>query len=235
MFADKDLALLVALAASACTLIGYPISKSFAASGTSLRKSRTTAIALAASGVAMILVSAVELIPSALGLGVSALEAFAWLIGGLLAYVAFDKVVDEFGSASSKFKRSALTVAIALTLHNLPEGAAMVASEFAGLEPAVATAVALGVHNIPEGVAIALVALAAGFKPRTAAILVAISALAEALGAVSFWAFNFSPDARSSAITLLVVAALMIAISLVELLPRAFRTLAGASSQDLDK
>ncbi|CAB4616452.1 MAG: hypothetical protein F2590_03870 [Actinobacteria bacterium] len=232
---ERDIALLVALVAAAFTLIGYPLSRRFTSGGDVERRNRATAWAMLASGVAMILVAAVELVPSAIFSGFSTLEAVAWLLAGLLGYIIFDKVVDKFASSEARFKRSALTVAIALTLHNLPEGAAIVASEFAGVESAVATAASLALHNIPEGVAIALVALAAGFKPSMSALLVLVSALAEASGAFAFWAFNFEPDQRTTSIVVLVVAALMLAISLVELLPRAFRTLARDEMQTFNK
>lgn len=235
MLPERDIALLVAVVAAAFTLFGYPISRRFTSGGNIERRERATAWAMLASGVAMILVAAVELVPSAIFAGLSTLEALAWLLAGLVGYVIFDKAVDQFSSSETRFKRSALTVAIALTLHNLPEGAAIVASEFAGVESAIATAASLALHNIPEGVAIALVALAAGFKPRMSAMLVFVSAIAEASGAFAFWAFNFQPDQRTTSIVVLIVAALMLSISLIELLPRAFSSLTRDKNQTFNK
>jgi ZIP family zinc transporter len=232
---ERDIALLVAVSAAAFTFLGYPLTRALAAGRTAAAQERINAYAMLASGLAMILVSAIELVPAALGAGIGAGEALLWLVGGMAVYFGIDKLLDGFSQGTPKIKRSALTVAIALSLHNLPEGAATVASEFAGLESALGTGAALALHNVPEGATIALVALAAGFTPRAAFWLVAISAAAEASGALTFWLAGASPEPRASALTLLVVAALMLAISLVELLPRAFSTLARDESQTFNK
>jgi ZIP family zinc transporter len=232
---ERDIALLVALTAAAFTFLGYPLTRWLSAGRTGAAQERINGYAMLFSALAMILVSAIELIPAALGVGIGAGEALVWLLGGIVLYFVIDKLLDGFSQGTPKLKRSALTVAIALSLHNLPEGAATVASEFAGLESALSTGAALALHNIPEGATIALVALAAGFTPRWAFWLVAISAAAEASGALTFWFAGASPEPRASALSLLVVAALMLAISLVELLPRAFRTLARDETQTLNK
>jgi ZIP family zinc transporter len=232
---ERDIALLVAVSAAAFTFLGYPLTRWLSAGRIGVAQERINGYAMLFSALAMILVSALELVPSALGAGVSSGEALIWLLGGLVLYFAIDKLLDGFSQGTPKIKRSALTVAIALSLHNLPEGAATVASEFAGLESALSTGAALALHNIPEGATIALVALAAGFKPRVAWLLVAASALAEAAGGVAFWAANAQFDARASALSLLVVAALMLSISLIELLPRAFAALARDKNQTFNK
>ena len=235
MLPERDIALLVAVSAAAFTFLGYPLTRWLSAGRTSAAQERINGYAMLFSALAMILVSTLELVPTALGAGIGAGEALLWLVGGMAIYFGIDKLLDGFSQGTPKIKRSALTVAIALSLHNLPEGAATVASEFAGLESALGTGAALALHNIPEGATIALVALAAGFTPRWAFALVAISAAAEAAGGVAFWVANAQFDARASALSLLVVAALMLAISLVELLPRAFRTLARDESQTFNK
>jgi len=223
---ERDIALLAALVAASFTFIGLALSLGLTAS-----RPKLIAWAMLVSGVAMILVSAVELVPTALGSGLTALEAVVWLVGGLVLYFVLDRGLERYSNQSSRLRRAAFTVAIALSLHNLPEGAATVAAHLGGLESALGTAAALALHNVPEGAVIALVAIAGGLKRNMAILLVTISAMAEATGALAFWVFEPQTDAKAAGVTLLIVAALMLAISLVELLPRAFATLSSETKK----
>lgn len=80
--------------------------------------------------------------------------------------------------------RVALLAAMAITLHNLPEG---LATFFATLDnPTVGLplAVAIAVHNIPEGVSIAIPVYYASGSKTKAVVATAISGLAEPVGAL---------------------------------------------------
>lgn len=80
--------------------------------------------------------------------------------------------------------RSALAVAAALALHNLPEGMLTLLSAYENRSLGAAMALAVGLHNIPEGLAVAVpVAAATGSRVRAVGWALA-SGLAEPLGAL---------------------------------------------------
>ena len=192
---------------------------------------RFNATNLLLAAVAMIGVSAFELIPSSISLGFHPVQLLLGLGIGFAVVLAIELIARFFETAkTNRETSSAWIVAIALILHNLPEGAATVSAAQADSESALFTAAAIGLHNIPEGLTIAAVAIAARFSQAKIWLLVAISAVAETAGTIIVW-LNRELLAleRQTGFILLVVAGLMIAISTFELLPSAIRHLRSAA------
>lgn len=80
--------------------------------------------------------------------------------------------------------RVALLAAMAITLHNLPEGLATFFATLDNPTVGLSLAVAIAVHNIPEGVSIAIpVYYATGSKGK-AVVATAVSGFAEPVGAI---------------------------------------------------
>jgi zinc transporter, ZIP family len=86
---------------------------------------------------------------------------------------------------SPELGRRAWLLTLAMTTHNLPEGAA-VGVGFAAGDPriAISTAVGIGIQNLPEGLAVAAAMLSIG-RSRTSAILIAgLTGVVEPIGAL---------------------------------------------------
>lgn len=79
--------------------------------------------------------------------------------------------------------RLGLVMALTMTLHNLPEGAAVAFSSFTSLGPLMALAIA--VHNIPEGLIVAAPIYAATGSRAKALGLAALSGASEPVGALA--------------------------------------------------
>ena len=82
----------------------------------------------------------------------------------------------------------------ALTIHNIPEGLAVgLAFAAGGNELGIPLALAIGIQNIPEGFAAAAPLLAAGTKPRSAALVAAATGAVEPPAAIAaFVAFDLA-------------------------------------------
>lgn len=63
---------------------------------------------------------------------------------------------DELAANSGKMMRMGLITALAITIHNFPEGMATFVSALQGEELALPITMAIAIHNIPEGVAVAV-------------------------------------------------------------------------------
>lgn len=167
--------------------------------------------------------SVIELIPSALAIDSGWADSVFWLFVGFVIFALIKLASSLLQRHATKLIGSATVVTIALTLHNIPEGTAAVAATSADIATGVGTGLAIALQNIPEGLSIAAIALAAGSSRKWAFGMVAISAFAEVLGAAGVWANREVLNPTINSHLLLVVAAIMLAISFVELLPDGFR------------
>lgn len=235
------------LAAGLSTGLGSAIA--FFARRTNLR---LLSVATGFSAGVMLWVSFVEILPkaeSALGTSHGARDA-AWLaVGafflGIALILAIDRLVpgdenphevrtalelaslDEGRSlpVASKLRRTGMAVAVAIAIHNFPEGLATFLSALDDPKVGLAIAVAVAFHNIPEGVSVAVPIFYATGKRRAAFGWSLLSGLAEPLGAAVGY-LVLRPFLTSSVMGVLfgAVAGIMVYISLDELLPtsRAF-------------
>ena len=60
------------------------------------------------------------------------------------------------GPAAAELKRMGLLTALAIFLHNFPEGLATFVAALADSKAGAAIAIAIALHNIPEGVCVAM-------------------------------------------------------------------------------
>lgn len=188
-------ALLICVAAAAATMIG----------GLSVftardNNPRMLAFGLAFAGGAMVYISLVEIFWKSLSAfsevmpdkqAYSYATIFFFLGVGLLVFI--DRVVpnphndltapDEAVSRR-RLRRTGLLAAMAITVHNFPEG---MATFFAALDDPVlggSLAFAIAIHNIPEGISIAIPVYYATQNKRLTLLACLGSALAEPVGAL---------------------------------------------------
>lgn len=119
-------------------------------------------------------------------------------------------------------KRTGNFTALAIAIHNFPEGFATFISSLDNLTLGIAIAIAVAIHNIPEGLAVSLPIYHATGDKKKAFIYSALSGFAEPLGAFvgALILLPFIGD-LTLAISFAVIAGIMVFISLDELLPAA--------------
>ena len=192
-------AFLVTLVAGLCTGIGSVI-----ALFTRGYQPRVLSLALSFSAGVMLFVSFVEIYPKArlamtaalgnrAGHGATLLAFFA----GIAAIALLDRLLPQhplptvtaLPERNAQLPRSALLrtglfTALAIAIHNFPEGLATFVGAIANPRLGVGIAIAIAIHNIPEGLAIAVpIHQATGSRPLAFSLSLA-SGLAEPLGAL---------------------------------------------------
>lgn len=203
-------------------------------------------IAMGFSAGVMIYVSFVEIFPKAKesltaelgdiwGVWVTVLCFFA----GVLLTALIDRLVPSFENPhevhkveemrdenerkkSNKLYRMGVFAAIAITIHNFPEGLATFASAIKDLKIGVPIAIAVAIHNIPEGIAVSVPLYYATGSRKKAFFYSFLSGLAEPAGALVGYIllFKFFNDVVFG-VLFASVAGIMVFISLDELLPAA--------------
>ncbi len=126
------------------------------------------------------------------------------------------------GVSILKLKRTGLMLALAISIHNFPEGVATFVSALNGLDVALPIVIAIAIHNIPEGIAVSMPIYHATGNKRKAFWMALLSGFAEPLGALFGLLFimPFWTPAVSS-LLLSAVSGIMVYISIDELLPSA--------------
>lgn len=212
---------------------------------------RLLAFALAFSAGAMVYVSFAEILPkSRLTLAgmMQADAAYALSVAAFLAGIVLFMLIDYFipdpvnphhmddldvhaaprvqahSLPQVKLMRLGWLAMLALTAHNIPEGMVTFFATLNNTGMGLMIALAIAIHNIPEGVSIAVPVYYATGSRRKAFALTLLSALAEPLGAALGYAV-LHPFMNTPAIGVLfgVLAGVMVALSLDELLPMARR------------
>lgn len=211
------------MATAALTLVGWAI--------TVVRtdwRPRTAAMMLLLAATAMIAVSVAELLPEAAQAGLGRTGLLVWTglgVGLVLLLRAAERLVHPMGS---DLRRSAVIIAVALTLHKIPEGAAPYTAALVSVQGGLVTAAALGLHNVAEGVAISSPVIADGGSRRAAFWLTLLATIAAAAGAVVAYAVTDKLDDHVFAAMSATVAGVMIGVSMVELIPAALERLRSA-------
>lgn len=119
-------------------------------------------------------------------------------------------------------RRTGLFAAIAIAIHNFPEGLATFSAALLDPSLGIAIAVAIALHNIPEGIAISIPIFYATGSRKKAFMYAFLSGLAEPAGALVGYLILmpfFSPT--TFGILFASVAGIMVYISLDQLLPAA--------------
>ena len=121
-----------------------------------------------------------------------------------------------------KLMRMGLMSALAIAIHNFPEGLATFASALQDPSLGIAIAVAIAIHNIPEGLSVSVPIYFATGNRKKAFWYSFLSGLSEPVGAlVGYLLFaNFFTD-MTFGLLFALVAGIMVFVSLDELLPTA--------------
>lgn len=137
------------------------------------------------------------------------------------------KTVEEFhhkpeAEELTKLKKMGIFTALAIAIHNFPEGIATFASAIQDPSLGVAIAVAVAIHNIPEGIAVAVPIYFATGNRKKAFKWSFLSGLSEPIGALAAWLI-LMPYLTDTMFGMIFagVAGIMVFISLDELLPAA--------------
>jgi ZIP family zinc transporter len=229
-------ALLLTLAAGLSTGIGSAIAYF-------IRKPKIVYLAflLGFSAGVMIYISFMELLPSALKTvgGVWGLTAF---FIGIAAIGLIDMLVPEpenphrwlltkggdepvcLQGEEGCFMRTGLFTALAIGIHNFPEGLATFTSALSDVHLGIFIAIAIAIHNIPEGIAVSVPIFYATGDKNKAFFYSFISGMSEPAGAIIGYLvlLPFLTPILLAAL-LAFAAGVMIYISLDELLPMAHR------------
>lgn len=131
---------------------------------------------------------------------------------------------EEKTREQKKLVRMGINTALAIGLHNFPEGLATFVAALDDPRVGAVLAIAIGIHNIPEGLCVALPIYYATGNRCKAFMWALISGASEPIAALLGWAIlanSFSDDLY--AILFGFVAGMMVIISTKELLPTAHR------------
>lgn len=128
------------------------------------------------------------------------------------------------GPKDRKLMRIGTFTAIAIGVHNFPEGIATFMSAMSDVTVGVSIAVAVAIHNIPEGIAVSVPVYYATGSKRKALAWSVLSGFSEPIGAITgyFILTMFNTDI-SLGYVFGMVAGIMVYISFDELLPAAHK------------
>ncbi|MFM1608425.1 zinc transporter ZupT [Streptococcus mutans] len=198
-------------------------------------------VSLGFSAGVMIYVSMIEIFPTAQTILTKAMDkkSGSWLtvlafFGGMLLIAIIDKLIpseenpheiktiEEEDQKPTKLMRMGLMTAIAIGIHNFPEGLATFISGLQDASAAIPIVIAIAIHNIPEGIAVSVPIYQATGSKKKAFTYSFLSGLAEPLGAIIGW-FLLMPIMNNIVYGAIfsAVAGIMVFISLDELLPAA--------------
>lgn len=134
----------------------------------------------------------------------------------------FEKEQTEEEKKQSKLMRMGLFSALALGIHNFPEGLATFMGGLADPTLGISIAVAIAIHNIPEGLAVSAPIFYATKSRKKAFIYSFLSGLSEPVGAlIGYFLLRSIFNDSMFGLIFASVAGIMVYISLDELLPTA--------------
>lgn len=208
----------------------------------SSRNNRTfLTLSLGFSAGAMVFVSLVEILPKARlvlhpvlgqrwGYGAAVVAFFAGmavmaLVDGRLPVHDASEVfggLPEGPADRRRLLRMGLFAALAIAIHNFPEGLATFLGALSNPKLGLSIAVAIAIHNIPEGLAVSAPVYFATRSRRTAFWVSFLSGLAEPVGGLlGYLLFRSFPNPLVFGLVFAAVAGVMVYVSLDELLPAA--------------
>jgi len=182
----------------------------------------------------MLYVSFVELIPEAFE-GIGEIWGIYAFFAGIILIGIIDLLIPDFENPhhfkqlhkkakniDARLMRVGVLTALAIAIHNFPEGLAIFGSALVNVELGVLIAFAIAIHNIPEGISVSIPIFYATGDKKKAFLYSFLSGFSEPVGAVfgflillpflSDWVLSF---------LLAFVAGIMVYISADELLPAA--------------
>ena len=181
-------------------------------------------VSLGFSAGVMVYVSMIEIFPEAQ-------ESIAFVIAIIDKLIPSEenphelKLVEDLENKSnnnSKLLRTGLFTALAIALHNFPEGLATFVSALEDPALALPIVFAIAIHNIPEGISVSIPIYHATGSKKKAFLYSFISGLAEPIGALVGWLI-LMPFMNDTVFGIIFasVAGIMVFISFDELLPAA--------------
>lgn len=135
-------------------------------------------------------------------------------------------ILKHTGNAAA-LKRLGIMSAMAIAIHNFPEGIATFIGALNDPEMGAGITFAIAIHNIPEGIAVAIPIYYATRSKGKALLYATLSGFSEVLGALlclavtSIFGIELTGSSMAFPLILAAVAGIMIYISLDELLPTA--------------
>ncbi|MCC5935889.1 MAG: zinc transporter ZupT [Lunatimonas sp.] len=215
------------------------------------RKEKFLAFSLGLSAGAMLYISFVELILKSinnlseqLGSETAYSRVAILFIGGLLASAiiarGMDFLMDKFGilkvpmventedvqrspKKTKKLYKAGLVTAVALAIHNLPEGLITFLTSMQDLQLGLGITIAIAIHNIPEGLAVAMPIYHATQNKTKAFLISLLSGLSEPFGAlIAYFLFFKYLDQELLATVNVLVASIMVYVASFELIPSAY-------------
>jgi ZIP family zinc transporter len=181
----------------------------------------------------MVYVSFVELLPRAISEIGQTMGVVVFFIGilfiGFIDMIipekenphAFQGLTEESRSTiDKKLMRTGLFTALAIAIHNFPEGLATFGTALSNIKLGILIAFAIAIHNIPEGISVSIPIYYATGNRNKAFIYSFLSGIAEPVGAIIGFLILYSFMTEVFLYALLAfVAGIMVYISLDELLP----------------
>jgi ZIP family zinc transporter len=123
-----------------------------------------------------------------------------------------------------KLMRIGVFTAIAIGVHNLPEGMATFMSAMSDVAVGISIALAVAIHNIPEGIAVSVPVYYATGSRRKALLWSVLSGFSEPVGGIlGYFILRLFNTEISLGFIFAVVAGIMVYISFDELLPAAHK------------
>ena len=135
-------------------------------------------------------------------------------------------MLDQTGNEKA-LHRLGIMSALAIAVHNFPEGIATFIGALNDAEMGVGITFAISIHNIPEGIAVAIPIYYATKSKGKALLYATLSGMSEVIGALlclavtSIFGIELTGGGPTFPIVMAAVAGIMIYISLDELLPTA--------------
>ena len=135
-------------------------------------------------------------------------------------------MLEQTGSEKALHRLGVMS-ALAIAVHNFPEGIATFIGALNDPEMGAGITAAIAIHNIPEGIAVAIPIYYATKSKAKALFYATVSGLTEVIGALlclavtSIFGIELTGDGATFPLVLAAVAGIMIYISLDELLPTA--------------
>ena len=205
---------------------------------------KTLSLGLGFSAGVMIFISFMDILPGAKELlKMNFPHSFEWLvfagfIAGLVISIAIDYFLPDHvdtkelldpdapeendGYKHYKLQRAGIMTAVAICVHNFPEGLATFLTTTQNITLGLSVALAIAIHNIPEGIAVALPIYHATGKKRYAMLYAALSGITDPIVAlVGMFIFGLFLPHIMVGILMAGVAGIMTYISFDTLLPLA--------------
>lgn len=229
------IALIITLLAGLATAIGGGIA--FVCKKDNLQ---ALSVGLGFSAGVMIFISFMDILPEAQKLlAVNFPNKYEWIVFvgfiiGLVIAVLIDYFIpdhidedevlnpDDPHYKHQKMRRAGMFTAIAIFVHNFPEGMATFLAASQNLTLGLSVGLAIAIHNIPEGIAVAMPVYQATGKRRYAVLYASLSGLSEPIGAfLGMFLINLFFPQMMVGLLMSSVAGIMIYISFDTLLPLA--------------